>query len=43
MLNAFNNECMQTWVETGVGNYCLPCFVNLTNGVIEDEHALVDE
>jgi len=29
MLHAFNNECMQTWVETGQGNYCLGCFMKL--------------
>ena len=27
MIHAGNNECMQTWVETSDGNYCLPCFV----------------
>lgn len=25
-LHAFNNECMQMWVETAIGNYCLKCF-----------------
>jgi hypothetical protein len=29
LLHAFNNECMQTWVETGKGNFCLSCFVKL--------------
>ena len=28
-IHAANNECMWTWVETGKGNYCLPCFVAL--------------
>jgi hypothetical protein len=34
MLHAFNNECMQAWVEkyrsdlyVNVGNFCLPCYV----------------
>lgn len=25
-VHAGNNECMQTWVETGRGPHCLPCF-----------------
>ncbi len=25
LLHAANNECMQTWVETGEGNYCWAC------------------
>jgi hypothetical protein len=40
MVHASNNECMQTWVESGKGNYCLACFVSLTDGVLEAEHAL---
>ena len=28
MLHADNNECMTTWVETGRGNFCFPCFVD---------------
>lgn len=28
MVHCESNECMQTWVETGRGTYCLPCFVN---------------
>jgi hypothetical protein len=27
LLHAENNECMQTWVETGLGGLCLICFV----------------
>lgn len=30
MVHAVNNECMQRWVETGRGNYCLWCFSVLT-------------
>lgn len=26
MLHAYNNECMQTWVESGLGNMCFKCF-----------------
>lgn len=25
-LHSFNNECMQTWIETDDGNYCTKCF-----------------
>ncbi len=27
LLHAGNNECMQTWVETGRGAYCLKDFI----------------
>ncbi len=27
VVHAENNECMQTWVETGRGPYCLPCWI----------------
>ena len=26
MVHAFNNECMQTWVEFDFGNFCIRCF-----------------
>lgn len=26
MIHAFNNECMQTWLETEQGNFCTKCF-----------------
>lgn len=29
MLHAFNNECMQTWIETGKGNFCVACFAKV--------------
>lgn len=25
IVHAFNNECMQTWIETETGNYCTVC------------------
>lgn len=31
MLHAENNECMQTWIEAGAGNFCISCFVKLPN------------
>lgn len=43
MVHACNNECMQTWVETGKGPYCLRCFADHTDGVVEDEWALPQE
>lgn len=38
MLHASNNECMQTWVESGIGNYCIRCFVNLKFDDINKKH-----
>lgn len=29
LVHAFNNECMQTWLETGQGNYCILCFLDV--------------
>lgn len=37
-LHAFNNETMRTWIETGIGNYCITCFSNL-----KDSFCLGDE
>ena len=30
MVHAFNNECMQSWFETGRGARCFACFICLT-------------
>jgi len=35
LLHSANNECMQSWIETGMGNYCLPCFEMLTEGAAD--------
>ena len=48
VLHAVANECMQTWIETGEGNYCLRCFNEWafdTAGasVLEDRWGLPDE
>lgn len=32
LLHSYINECMQTWVEAGSGNFCLSCFVHVTGG-----------
>lgn len=29
MLHCSNDECMQPWVETGKGNFCITCFANI--------------
>lgn len=42
MLHAFNNECMQTWVETGVGNFCALHFLRLWDDVLENNLGLED-
>ncbi len=42
-LHASNNECMQTWIESGAGNHCMRCFYLLADGdaaVLEDELGL---
>ena len=36
MVHAFNNECMQTWVETGDGNFCFACFAAVPREVLDD-------
>lgn len=48
MVHAFNNECMETWVETGLGNFCLGCFIKLVTEqdafkVLRDEFGLEEE
>lgn len=40
LVHAANNECMQTWVETGKGAYCLACFASATQKVVEPEWGL---
>lgn len=35
------NECMQTWVESGTGAYCIKCFASLTDvEALDDAHGL---
>lgn len=36
-IHGLPNETMSTWVETAVGNYCLPCFV-VVNEASRDAH-----
>jgi len=39
------NKCLQTWVETGKGNYCVQCFNFLhihEGGVLKDDWGLPD-
>lgn len=40
MVHAGNNECMQIWVETGKGPYCVMCFVEHYDTVDEEDWAL---
>ena len=40
MVHAGNNECMTTWVETGKGAYCIDCFAEATDGVVDDDWGL---
>ena len=39
MLHASNNECMQTWLETEVGNYCTKCLK--LEEVLDDNYILI--
>ena len=36
-LHASNNECMQTWVETGRGNFCWLCASQQLSRVLQEE------
>ena len=40
LVHAFNNECMQTWVETGRGAFCLKCFAATRGGVLDNADGL---
>jgi len=41
-LHSMHNECLSTWVEIGVGNFCIPCFAKRHEaaGYVLDEWAL---
>lgn len=43
LVHASNNECMQTWIETGRGAYCLKCFAATRGAVLRYEDALAKE
>ena len=43
MLHASNNECMQTWVETGNGHYCLYCFYLATGECVDRAFGLPEK
>ena len=41
MLHCSNNECMQTWVETGLGSFCFNCFAGRnTSGFLAEDYGL---
>ena len=42
-LHASNNECMEAWIETGVGAFCLRCFAEEAGGVIDEAWGLSEE
>ena len=33
------NSCMRTWIETGRGNFCLPCFAVVAGGAPRDDRS----
>jgi hypothetical protein len=37
LVHASNNECMQTWIETGSGNFCLNCFAAYPDSAALDD------
>jgi hypothetical protein len=37
LLHLQSNSCMRTWVETGSGNFCLRCFINVAGGLAPDD------
>ena len=39
-VHAENNECMQTWVETGIGAFCLRDFAEEAQEVMPERFAL---
>lgn len=42
-VHASNNECMQTWVECGRGNFCMRCFAGLPDvEALDDDLGLGD-
>jgi len=41
MVHASNNECMQTWIETGRGAFCMRCFAATRGEVLEGCDALM--
>lgn len=48
VLHDLVNECRRNWVETGTGNFCLNCFIDLVSDVgqqvtMGDEWGLKDE
>jgi len=40
MVHCGNNECMQTWIETGRGNFCTKCFFKYEVDVLEGNWGL---
>lgn len=33
------NSCVRTWIETGRGNFCLPCFAVVAGGAPRDDRS----
>ena len=43
LLHAANNECMRTWVETGIGNFCWSCAGRTLGNVLGRERLMVED
>lgn len=39
-VHSFVNECMQTWVETGKGDFCMYCFGLLATAVLSNDYGI---
>jgi len=40
LLHMQTNSCMRTWMETGLGNFCVRCFIVAAGGLAPDETRL---
>jgi hypothetical protein len=39
LVHLASNSCVRTWIETGRGNFCLPCFAVVAGGATPDDRS----
>jgi hypothetical protein len=39
LVHLASNSCVRTWIETGRGNFCLPCFAVVAGGATRDDRS----
>jgi hypothetical protein len=39
LVHLASNTCVRTWIETGRGNFCLPCFSVVAGGATRDDRS----